>query len=340
MTNPTIQKTWEFQVNNLTLGTLALSAGANEDRREVLFNIKEALVNNGTTTFTAPWTVQLSSNASTAGAADNWTTASDLTWRDDDTSNAFSWIVLRQTGISTTFELLITCEEDFTSADGARIGAWVAQAGFTGGSTTARPTATDEREIRNSTSSGFWGTGFDGSPNVNIRWHLMMSSDGQCTRILLFMDGIVTGLWLFDVPDNPVTGWSNPYVAAIYGENNFNTNVTSYETWCEGDTMKGRFSGTDTTMYLTSEGINNSLIGEFLYANQLDNTWPASEMALASKTSTFMGINGTMFDLWWGTGFPASEGTGRYYPEAGTKLYVQVKDMIFPWDGSSILQTR
>lgn len=340
MANPTIQKTWEFEINNLVEFDGSVGGNANNDRRRLLFNIKEAMVNNGTTTFTSPWTVVSSSDSSTASAADNWTDYTDLVWRDDDGSAVFSWIVLRQTGISTTFELLITCEEDFTSADGSRIGAWVAQAGFTGGTTTARPTATDERQIRDSTSNGRWGSGADGTPNTNYRWHLMMSSDGECTRIIIHMNKIVTGIWMFDVPDNAVTGWSNPYVAVIYGENNQNTNVTSYVRFLDNATMLGRYSGTDTTMFLSSEGIADSAIGEFLKNNQLDNTWIATEMGIASQTSTFTGRMGTMYDLWWGSNFSSSEATGRLYPETGTKLYVQVKDIIFPWDGSSVYQSR
>ena len=343
MTNPTIQKTWEFDLNGLVLQNNTVANGAHQDRRELILAIKEVLINNGNTTFTSPWTVVSSSNASTAGAADNWNSLSDITWRDEDsTGTPFSWIVLRQTGISATFELLIALESDTVTDDGSQIYASVAQAGFTGGNTTTAPTATDERVLRDDdgTSAGHWGSGADGTSPGNYRYHIMMSSDGDCTRVLMFTDTIVTGLWLFDVPDNPVSGWTNPYVAMIYGENNSSTNICSYETWNETATARGRYSGADTTMFFSSEGLANALLGEFFLANQLDNTWIATEMGVASQTSTFTGIMGSMFDLWWGAGFNASEGTGRYYPETGTKLYVQVKDMIFPWDGSSILQTR
>lgn len=335
MANPTIQKTWEFQINQLELADGTVVGNANVDRKKMLFAIKEALINNGTTTFTTPWTVQLSSNSSTAGAADNWTAYTSLVWRDDDTASAFSWIVLRQTGISTTFELLITCEEDSVNNDGARIGAWVAQAGFTGGTTTARPTATDERQIRDSTSSGHWGSGVDGTPNINYRWHLAMSSDGQCTRLLIFMDTVNTGVWIFDKPDNPATGWTNPYVAVIQGSNDNTTQQCTYTQFNNSASMLGRYSGTDTTMYLSSEGFANIQVGSS--HNQLDNTWPTSEMGVVSTTSTFTGRMGTMFDLWWGE---ATTTSGRYFPEAGTKLYVKVVSMVFPWNGSSIMQIR
>jgi hypothetical protein len=346
MTNPTIQKTWEFALNGLALqSTDQGSTAAHLDRRETMLGIKQMLTNTGswTGTFTAPWTVVSSSNGSTAGASDNWNTAADLVWRDEDsTGTNFGWIVLRQTGISTTFELLIALESDTVNDDGSQIYASVAQAGFTGGTTNTAPTATDERILRddNGLGNGHWGTGADAASTTNIRYHVMMSSDGECTRVLIFMDKIVTGFWLFDVPDNPATGWTNPYVAVVYGQNNSTTNVTQYGLWYDSANMLGRYSGTDTTVYLSGEGIANSGVGEFLKANQVDNTWIASEMGVVSQTSTFTGRMGTMYDLWWGGSFSSSEATGRLYPETGTKLYVQVKDMIFPWDGTSVLETR
>ena len=347
MTDPTIQKTWEFAVNGLALTNNAQgSTQAHQDRREALLGIKQMLTNTGphTGTFTTPWTVVLSSDSATADASDNWSDIADLVWRDEDsTGTNFSWIVLRQTGISTTFEVLLALESDTVGDDGSQIYASVAQAGYTGGTTNTAPTATDERELRNDdgTSLGYWGSGQDAANHTPaIRYHAMMSSDGECTRVLLFINTINTGFWIFDVPDNPASGWTNPYVAMIYGQNNATTNVTSYEIWNEAATARGRFSGTDTTIFFTSEGILNDGIGERLKANQLDNTWIASEMGVASQTSTFTGRMGTLFDLWWGAGFFAQEATARHYPEAGTKLYVQVKDIIFPWDGSSVLQTR
>lgn len=343
MADPTIQKTWEFDVNGVALANSAqASTQAHQDRREMMLDIKRMLTNTGGhSAFTAPWTVQLSSNGtSTAGAGDNWGDIDDLVWRDEDsTGTNFSWIVLRQTGISTTFELLIALESDTVNDDGAQIYASVAQAGFTGGNLNTAPTATDERVLRNDdgTSQGYWGSGTDGAvSNPAYRWHTMMSSDGECTRVLIFMDTVCTGFWLFDVPDNPVTGWTNPYIATILGTNNFTSNQPGYTNFNVNDNMKGRYSGTDTTMFLGVEGYANTRAPD-VGRNQLDNTWLTSEMGIYSQTSTFTGRMGSMFDLWWGQ---VATTSGKYFPQTGTKLYVNVSSMIFPWDGSSIIGTR
>ena len=332
----TTTKTWQFNLNNLVLSDNTVGGtNAHFDRRTLLLGIKNALKGFGT----QPWTITESSDSVTAtGGTDKWVTADNLVWRDDDTANVFSWLVARQTGISTTFELLIACEEDSVANDGSEMGAWVSQVGFTGGTTTARPTASDERQLRDSTLSGWWGSGGDGGSGLTYRWHAMQSTDGQCTRVLIFVNDVNTGFWAFDKPANPVTLWTNPYVAVISGENNTSSNQCSYAIFHDSAMMSGRFSGIDTTIYLSGEGFGTNASGEnFTVTNQLDDSFFAGEMGLSSLSSTFTGRNGEMFDLWWGL---TNADTGRYYPDTGTKSYVQVEDMIFPWDGSTLIGTK
>jgi hypothetical protein len=329
-------KTWQFDLNGVASSDTTLSGtGAHFARRKMMLAIANSLKGFGT----QPWTLVSNTNSVDAPSGVNqWVDEDDLVWRDDDTANAFSWMVIRQTGISTTFELLITLEENSVSNDGAEIGAWVAQDGFTGGSTTARPTATDEREILVSTG-GYWGSGPVGSNN-SYRWHVMQSTDGECTRVLIFIDEVNTGLWLFDKPKNPKTAWSDPYIAVMIGDNNTSTNQCSYPKFHDATNMKSRFdtSGVDTTMYLSGEGFGTNASGENLTVdNQLDGTFEAFQMGITSLTPSFVGRNGEVFDLWWGL---TNAGTGRYYPDTGTKSYVQVHHMIFPWDGSSLLGTK
>ena len=335
MANPAVQKTWQFNLNNLVLADASLDGtNAFRDRRELLLGIKNAMKGFGT----QPWTVTESSDSSSAtGGSDKWIDADDLVWRDDDGSAVFSWIILRQTGISSTFELLITCEEDSVSADGAQIGAWTAQAGFTGGSTTARPTATDELVLRDSTLNGYWGSGALGT-SYTSRYHVMQSTDGECTRVLFFIGDVNTGFWLFDKPFNPNSLWTSPYVACIQGDNNATTNQCSFARFYDTAQGLSRFGGTDFTMYFSGEGFSSSAIGEQLTTpNQLDGKFISSGIGLCSRTSTMVGRVGELYDLWWG--FSSTE-TGRYFPsDANSKAFVQVEDMIFPWDGTTLIGT-
>jgi len=339
MATPTKEKTWEYDLNNFVLADNTSSNGAYFSTRKRLFQIKEILINNGSTTFTTPWTVVSSSDSSTAGAGDNWTVAADLVWRDDDTSNVFSWIVLRQTGISATFELLITCEEDSINNDGRQIGAWVAQAGFTGGTTTARPTATDERILQNSTSD-WWGSGGNDNIARSSQTHVWLSSDGECTRIVIHIGTVPTAYWCFEKPKNPVTPWTDPYFAAIQGTSNVTTYQPTYANFYDTAVCVGRYNGVNTNMYMSGEGFASAAAGENLIAvpNQLTGDWLANAIGLISTTSTFRGRQGEVFDLWWGTN-AADDGMGRYFPADASKTFVQIGSLIFPWDGSTTMKT-
>lgn len=329
----TADKTWQFDLDNYVPADTTTNAGlAFFDKRSLLLGIKDAL-----TGFSSmPWTVTSSSDSSTTAASDLWVDEDDLVWRDDDTSNVFSWIILRQTGISTTFELLLTCEEDNTSSDGAQIGAWTAQAGFTGGTTTARPTATDERIIRDSTADGYWGSG--NAASYDFMFHVWQSDDGECTRVVIFINGIDTGFWLFDKPNNPVSGWTNPYIAVISGDNSVTISQCTYAKFYDAANVRGCFNTNPVTSYFSGEGFGSAAVGELMTVpNDFDDTFGAGGMGLQSLSATFTGRMGDVYDLLWGF---SVIGTGRYYPVAGTKLFVQIKDMIFPWDGATIIQTK
>jgi hypothetical protein len=333
MSSPTVTKTWQFNLNNYAPADATTAGGAHFNRRNMLLGIKNAFKGFGT----QPWTVTSSSDSSTTSASDLWVDEGDLVWRDDDTASAFSWIVLRQTGVSTTFEILITCEQDTVGNDGAQIGAWVAQAGFTGGSTTARPTATDERILRDSTLFGQWGSGANGTTGQDYRYHVMQSTDGQCTRVLIFINGVNTGFWIFDVPANPVSGWSNPYIAAIEANNDNTTNQATYARWYDFAAARSYYGGTEVTMYFSGEGFLSAGAGELITVpNQITGGFVASQIGLHSLSSSFTGRMGEITDLWWGYSFAD---TGRYYPSTAAKAFVQVSDLIFPWDGSSLLGT-
>lgn len=329
----TTTKTWQFDLNNYAPSDSTLG-GTNAffDRRNMLLGIKDALTGFAS----SPWTVVSSSDSSTASASDLWLDEGDLVWRDDDTAGAFSWIVLRQAAISTTFELLITCEEDSTANDGSQIGAWVAQAGFTGGTTTARPTATDERQLRDSTAN-HWGSGANGL-SYDFRYHVMMSADGECTRVLIFIAGVNTGFWLFDKPKNPVAAWTTPYFAFIRGNNDSTTNQANYAILYDSAQGNTKISGQNVSLYLSGEGFGSAAVGEQITVqNQLDGSFSANGVGLCSTDSIAAGRIGEVFDLWWGlTVVP----TGRYYPADGSMNYVQVHHLIFPWDGSTFIGTE
>jgi hypothetical protein len=334
MATPTNVKTWQYALNLTTFADNTTVGNAYESASRRLFQIKSFLTSADD--FTTPWTVVSSSDAATAGVGDKWLDAGDLIWRADTGGAIFSWIVLRQAAISATFEVMIGCEQDNTSDDGKRIIVYVSQAGFTGGTTTTRPTATDERRLRSHTE--YWGSG-----QVNTAYdsqtHVWMSDDGECTRIVIYIQGTVTGYWCFEKPANPVPEWTTPYFACVLGTSNITVDQTTYASFYDSANILSYFAGDAVSMYMSGEGFASAAAGEYLTnAGQLTNNWSAGSMGLISTTSPFRGRNGEVFDLRWG--FKSTAGEVRYFPADGSKTFVQISDFILPWDGTTLLLTR
>src|SRR5262249_44278608 len=109
-----------------------------------------------------------SSNSLTAGmdAVNRWTSDGALVWAV--TGSPHSWIVLN---FGNKYFLLL----DLNAAGVQQLSAYLSFAGFTGGSTTTRPTAVDEAQI--------CGTGGTAASWVNSLvavqrvWHVMMPTD-------------------------------------------------------------------------------------------------------------------------------------------------------------------
>ena len=320
MALPTLSKTWQFNVNNQTT---AQGTGL-ADARKTLRAIKDAMIGFATN----PWTVRYSCDSVTAGTAgdgvDRWSADTNLVWANAGT--AHSWIVLRQTGIGTTYELLISCEG--ASGSGAILTILTSISGFSGGSTTARPTATDELTVASSTQ-------WLGASDVSNRWSVMQSTDGQCTRILVGYSGYFTTLIVLDKPNNPTTGWTTPNFSALYfavGGLNINTtdviSVTS-------PLARSRIGSVNGSVSLTIEGIGNNFatdtaIGNI--ANEVDSSWDMWPLGIACITSGARGRHGSLFDLW---AISTVRASGDMIPADGSNQFAVFGNFVLPWNGSA-----
>lgn len=320
MALPTLTKTWQFNVNN----AISALGSALADNRRLLRSIKNAMVGFGTN----PWQVRYSCDSSTAGTAgdgvDRWAADANLVWATAGT--AHSWIVLRQTGIATNFEILISCESSAPNGQIATI-AVSFSAGFTGGSTTARPTATDEQVML---SAANWS---GNNTDQATRWSVMQSTDGQCTRVIICVAGSVTAYWLFEKPANPTTGWSNPSVSFVV-----QATPTTIALCASGATLgKMRNGSTTGNVVLLCEGNRSFVIpDDTVYgniANEIDSSWPMVPIAFESYTVGVRGRHGTLQDMWFGS---TSISTGDTYPNDSSNQFVQFGNLILPWNGGGV----
>jgi hypothetical protein len=335
MALPALTKTWQYALNN-SWGT---SGSALIDHQIVMRSIKNALKAFATNA----WTVRGSSNGSTAGmdTTDRWSANGDLVWAAS--GAAHSWIVLRQAAIAGAAEVCIDLTPLENGVQGPRATiVWSASAGFTGGSVTNRPTATDEMVLLNGVS---WMGTTSASSSFTARGHMRMSSDGQATRVLVHVANVPVSLWLFDKAQNPATGWSNPSVALALGATSGSDSVLTYAKLWAAANARARVGAITASVYFATLGHGGLGTGQRITsAGSVSGEWPMMPIACVSETASAVelltgrteGQRG-LFDVWYG-----STGLGNpsdYYPSGGSKTFVQHGCWILPNDGTTIATT-
>jgi hypothetical protein len=316
MTVPTATKTYQFSTS--------ISGSGSDDNADLgllLYNIKSALV--GWTN--SPWTVSGSSDKTTAGmdSVDRWTDSSKVLWADK-SLGAHSWIVLKQTGISSTFELLIDLWD--YNFNPRRVFISVDPAGFTDGSITARPTGSSE--------SVLWNNDFFVLTDTVMGSIVMGSTDGTVTRIFTVgANGIVPQYMSFEVPKNPVTGWTNPWIATAYSTNSTTVHAVTSTAFSNTARYKGRVGTTDFSAYLGGEGFNGTLINSLRRQDYDSQKYIGTNISIISETAGAVGRLGELQDCWWWPTVNLDTSSIILWP-SGTRTHIQLGDILFPWSGS------
>lgn len=328
MALPTVEKTWQYNVNQVD----APGASALENSQKLMYRIKTTLTGFATN----PWVVLASSNGTVANSSDNWASFNDILFRNG--AGTRSWIVLKQTGIASNFQIMISCAA--STGPTGRYAQIVASpsAGFTGlASTSADPTATDQYVV-NSPSNAADRRWFDvqGAAFQSVV-HGMQSSDGEKTRIIVGINANSRAMWLFDKLSNPVTGMTNPSICMVLANAAGSGTTLTHANLSSTIGGVGSDVSTIMTYFLTSEGFSAAgLVTAFFNTNpnQISSEWPITSVGAASTTTGKTGRHGRMGDLWFGS----SSGTitdGSTYPSGVSRQFVQFGVVVLPWDGST-----
>lgn len=316
MSVPTLVKTWQHS-NNQTVTAQGTQAATN---KRAIRTIKNLLIGFGT----LPWSVRGSSNGTTANTSDNWSSDSDINGAS--AGSPHSWVCLRQTGIASNFEIVfdIVSASNYTSLT-CVVSPSAAFSTFT--STSNRPTATDEIVLVNNTT---WGGNQGSSVDNNVIVNAQQSTDGQCTRFWTYWQNVCTGLYIFDKPQNVVSGWTNPSYSFGIGSSLGAATVSNLMNSANG---RGRGSAT-FSMYLTCEGAgsatNQNLPALLTSANDFSGEWPFLPMGIASTQASHRGRHGSLFDAYFGS---TTGNQGDTFPnDAANRQWVQVgSGLLLPW---------
>ena len=335
MALPTPDKTWEYNVNLAAITTTA----------EVLFQIKNNLVGDGGTVFSSPWTVVSSSDSVTADNTDRWLDSGDVVHHN--AGSAHSWIVLQNNAISTGFQIMLEATRNPGGGSDAMYLQVSEAVGFTGGTTTNRPTATDTvTPVEGGSPSSLLVANSNNLATEPARLHVMMSSDGEVTRWFLFSAGTMVHFVDIQKPKNAASGWAIPWVATVaiqYYNSGADTPQATYAKLMR-DIPPGRVysraGGLESTLYYTGEGFGdttttNDPIGiqqNFQSELEASPCFPILPIGLFSETIGSRGRIGELVDMWWGAVVVA---TGDHYPADASRTFVQLDDLVSPWNGGA-----
>jgi len=311
MALPILEKTWQYNVNQVSV----TSGVAATDHINMWFLIKQTLTGFASN----PWTVARSSNSVTVANSDLWLTSANVVPGNGNRS----WIVFQQSAMGTgPYQILI----ELYNNNGIGYGN-VYQShgvGFTGGTISSRPTASDEVVIT--------GNNAIISPNSarNLIVSCMMSSSGDSTRLLVFGSGTCQLMYLFEtVSDSLLTYKGLSYCTTGSNVPTAASHVSSSSYPWAGKRTNNYLAMLGTEVYNSSTTVvaaNGGAISDITGAHAI------APLSAHSESVGSKGRIGRIADMWLGS---ASIPTGSTYPVSpDDKEFLQVNQFIFPWNGT------
>ena len=300
--------------------------------RNLLIAVKDAMKTYGGWTFvSASYYTGATQVVVSSPSADPWTAETTIVIAAAGTNH--SWIVLQNNSISSGFQICF--DMAITDTYSRKMYAYMSfSAGFTSGTITNRPTATDELKLNILSDCWSGETGNIDTKSANV----FTSSDHQCTRVY-FNDGSTTnqvaGIWLFDVPQNCSSWVDNKAICMMnFGScvhANHDTAAEAYPTmYLHGNQLVVSLG----TLYLGTTRFS-SYAGVAGATGDYNSNWPCTPMWLISQSTAVPGIIGILYDLWWA--HATTVANGDYFPGDGSRNQVVIGNMIQGSDGSAFV---
>jgi hypothetical protein len=315
MALPTLAKSWQYNVNQV----LSMDGSNEICADKVCLALKNSL--KGFTDY--PWVPKGSSNGVSYNmtGTDLWTTVADVVH--GNAGSAHSWLVLGQVGMSASFQLCIDCTLAFHT-----LNLIVSRVGFTGGTTTARPTATDEQVVSTAGVVVPSGINFQGVV------HAMQSTDGACTRVVVCANNLVYSFLAFERLASPAAGWTAPHVVCA---DLFGTSTTRSSVYNATSRWYFRHNTTNYTGLPCTENYgaaSASHLGSIFNTvpNEINGEWTMAPLGFGSAAVGVRGRHGYFYDMWDGADMATP---GTTYPSDTDRQFVQFGCLIFPWNGST-----
>lgn len=296
MAAPAPVKSWyDLSYSSVLLGTNQLT-----NCQKILYRIAFQVVSY-------TWGVGGSSDSSTADMSSNnrWTDPSNLVWAS--AGSAHSWIVLTNSTISSNFAMCIDLSNSnskYITIVISPVNGFGTAHGGTNGTTTNRPTATDEIVIvNNDTWADINGAGFNTS---GYYLNACQSTDGECTYIFVStsLTNAKTPVMAFFIakPQNPISSWTTPWVVGIKSSNTSGSTIFGTN-WNDNAWLYFKPNNTSKlcTMFMDTTFIGTQSYAEYanqIKPNKVNNKFAFYPITLTSDDIGVKGIWGSMFDLY------------------------------------------
>jgi hypothetical protein len=285
------------------------------------------------------WVVIRSSNGVTVSNSNLWLTTADLVFGNLAGTNARAWIILQN---ALGRQILI----DYRGSNSKECFVTLSPSGaFSGGTTTAAPTAPDQIDQYGFTSTFSSTNAFVGTTNQ----HVWVSADGKQTMVVSCSSGLgALSIWIIGELDDAADSWANPCImyTGTCGD-------TGAPTGCWGREIAGWSSSRFTTGEALP-GVNGNIraILEALditpltmqsdspinLLNELSSTWDAlDKMWFEASHDKIAGVLGYWPDIYptFTPRVSPSFRTGDHVagPTGVLRTWVKVDDMFLPWQG-------
>lgn len=278
--------------------------------QSIAYQLKTQLVSAGAT-------VASSSNGTSSGAADYWSSSSDITFA----AGAHSWIVL-------SFSWGQLCI-DFASATQNRATLVCdASSGFSGGTTSARPTATNEVAFR-AAATDAW---INGAASTTARINVQVSSRGLF--VWFYRAGAADCTWIIQQLTSGTPGYAGELLGTVITSsseaNLINTNVYARHSGTTLSACRFDVHRINTTAAVASTSIN--------LVNEVDSTsgYPCFPIGVMSTSGTTGGM-GVLTDVWCIPNGPAEGDHSEV--SSGSKDWVAHGNLLLPWGSGTAAAT-
>lgn len=334
-TLPSLTRTWRFQVNQAIAGGGTGTATC----QLLMYAIKQSLIGSGAWTDSAGaaaaaagnFTVDYSCDSVTAGTkgdgVDRWAASTNLVWAA--AGVAHSWIVLAQTGIGASFEVCI----DLTNGNVEHAVILMSATGFTGGTTTNRPTAADEVALTNPAGTSLWGG--TNAAGIASTLHVLNSTGGASSRVLVCRNGFVPVYWQFELPSEATSGWTDPAWGLVQGDSTA-APISSLPVFANLSNAANGYGRTSQIFgaYITAEAdvLHGVLAINQTVPNDMGASWPIYDQGIYSIVPNSRGRLGKLVDSWWTCPTLVDSDT---FPAGGTRNFCLFGDIVQPWNTSA-----